>query len=546
MLWADSEEIFQDAVNNIKNLVPSTNIDLMVYVNELSATRGEYTKYIIQSYYGNKFLVGSSYAESNHSSIVHFFSQGSSSLKRSKHTAHHYVKLLINREQKSIKLMNSTLAELNTQRINNRRSLEILQDVNVTTSDKNNILLPAVDKLCVKSMEIFMKQFALSKKYLYIINELGHTIVTCGDATNNERKYTFETPLSRCICKDRTSLMIMCRHELSFQPKFIADYFDPSHYFRTKLTYSLDTDFNNAEDTQESRVIIHPKANNTVADDEDTEEPRVIIHPEANRTVASTFTAAFRIPSTSHNYSSLQALFNDALKVVSNAEQQIKNGIAAMISEITRVCYTKHSSSNHTILVSTIDEMVVKLSSLQLHDSTTEIIKRQGTRAVNRIRSIQEIHKTNNSGAGGSILSQTAPKSCKFCKSTEHNIAKCHVKSSYGDVKTYGDFIDLVQRSSPYRILEEGENVDNYLPEGTFYLCILGVIVKRNPAGAQVFDRDDIVLSCKCISSFGIEIDTQLFHGTAIFSKIEKTPSRTIFVDFSNCVGGKWFIRRKE
>jgi hypothetical protein len=128
MIWADSEETFLDAVNNVKSLVPSTNIDLMDYVEKLSLCRGEYSRYIIQTFYGNKFLVGSSTAESNHSSIVNFFSQGCSSLKRSKHTAHHYIKLLLNLEQNAIKVMNSTLAELNTQRINNQRQLEILQD----------------------------------------------------------------------------------------------------------------------------------------------------------------------------------------------------------------------------------------------------------------------------------------------------------------------------------------------------------------------------------------------------------------------------------
>jgi len=57
MLWADSEEIFLDAVNNVKSLVPPSNIDLMDYVDELSVSRREYTKYVIQSYYGNKFLL---------------------------------------------------------------------------------------------------------------------------------------------------------------------------------------------------------------------------------------------------------------------------------------------------------------------------------------------------------------------------------------------------------------------------------------------------------------------------------------------------------
>lgn len=180
------------------------------------------------------------------------------------------------------------------------------------------------------------------------------------------------------------------------------------------------------------------------------------------------------------------------------------------------MCYTKHTSSNHEIVFSTVDEMVGKLSNLHLHDPTTEIIKRHGTKAVNRIRSNQEIRKTNNSGTGGSILSQRAPKSCILCKSLEHNIARCSVKATYGDIKTYVELNDLVQRCCPYRLLEEGETVENYLPNGVFYVCILGVIVKRNPAGTQVFDREDISLWCKCISSFGTVIDTKLFHGTTV------------------------------
>ena len=126
--------------------------------------------------------------------------------------------------------MNSTLAEFNTQRINNRRKLETLQDADVTTTDKEDILLPAVNQLSIKSMDLFMMQFALSKKYIYNINELGQTIVTCGETNNSEKQYTLDTQFSRRICRDRTSLMIMCRHELCYQRKFIAEFFDPCHF----------------------------------------------------------------------------------------------------------------------------------------------------------------------------------------------------------------------------------------------------------------------------------------------------------------------------
>ena len=107
----------------------------------------------------------------------------------------------------------------------------------------------------------------------------------------------------------------------------------------------------------------------------------------------------------------------------------------------------------------------------------------------------------------------------------------------------YADFHSLVQSSSPYRYLDENEVVEKYLPEGTFFFCLLGVIVKRNPVD-QNLQRDEIVLHGKCISNVGVEIASNLYDGQTVFSKLDKQPNRDIFTDLSRCVGPKWFSRR--
>ena len=551
MVSAASKEEFDGALQNIRGVIPSSNIDLRKYTDTvLDSQRDSFARYIIETYYGNRFRVGSNPSESNHSSILNFlFQGGSDSLKRTKHSCHRYVKLLLNRDHDMIKKMNSHLAELNCIRVNKQYEIENMKSNNhISDNDKTMILLPAVKFLSVKSFEIFFNQFKRYKSYSVAKCNDGSFTVTYSDGNSYSKEYKFESGQSRCRCRDRISEMIQCRHELSIHKQFLVEYFDVSHAFRSEVTYSRERVVDTGVESHQNNVLdIRDEENSTM------ELFHRKIDTATNPVSTSTVIGIKQLPNVKHTYATLQPIFNEVLRVLVHHDQKLIKGIAALMIELQKPLIRKLCNNDESVLLSTIEECVLLFSNLKLSATKETIVRTQGSSAINRIRSNGEKAR---SAAAAAVVASIRPdtetqtqlkhatlsqRSCSFCGSPHHTSPRCNVRLSLGKNVNYQELTLLILSDSAYSVLNPKEIVHE-LPQDVYYICVLGVYTKTIPT-THMFGLDHVVLHVRSLSKYGMELSVNFHEALTIFAFLNKVPGRDIFFDSSSNIGPGWYSR---
>ena len=492
MIYADSEQSFNSNMNQVKTLVDPTNHKLLKYVSHLGSIRHSFAKYLIQDFLGGRLQISSNPAEQNNWSVLSYITGGSNAAKRYKSSVHYYVKELLSRQSRMVNMLNQDLGESCSQRIMYKNKITVTEpQAGFSNEDITGILLPALDYMSFPSYELFRKECLLSKKYSCRDNEDGTVTVYYAemDANHEGRILKKDDYEVRCNCKERKAFLMMCRHEVCLYMQFIPDLFHKYHRFRSQATRSINIgswknkSFSLFDSFDQSSLARDEFGGDEVLEVDEysqftqngPDEIEAMDEDEMTHAAAGT-TSLSKIP-----YKEQQALMQSLLGYSRNhneTTQQLFNALNLQLKTRMQEKPTEKETKRlqaqlRTCLACLCDTDTNSRASRQM---AVPII---GPNAINRLKSSSDIRHARSAvvsstvgkskSTGAVMLSQTAPKSCSFCKSHDHNIQRCATKAGLGTVKTYADFHSLVQSSSPYRYLDENEVVEKYLPEGTFF-----------------------------------------------------------------------------
>lgn len=528
MVFAKDEAAFNSAYLKVKCALGG-QVNLLEYLEGIRNRKTSYSKYCIESYEGNRFLVGSSTSEQNHSSALnYFFNGGSVSLKRTKLSVHEYVKNLLEREELHVKLLNQYLAEANTEHICLRSAVlaaKVPQDV------KDNLLLPAVEHLSVLSYKIFNKEYLQSQNYAVTKEEDGSFTVIYANSMNIEKAYVFSNDTTcRCTCVDRVSLNLMCRHEITLYKRFELSFFDTRHLFRSQSIKAM-----SMIDNVDEGVSIFRTDTTTKNQSDDVGENSSSRNNSIETSVGVMNIEAAAVNYTDLGYKVLQNSFNTALKYLSNHSNEVKRVVYATMEEFGRLLKPSPKGDDVSTLKNVMGNVLQTLSSTKLNSIGGKVMSLIASKAVNRLKPTTEVSRLP--------LSQPrAHSTCSFCGSPTHRSNRCDVRTSLGVCFNYGNFLKYVMFDSPYTMITGIEEIHHSWPEGTYYVCLLGVFVKNIPTNMR-FEMNQTVLLLKCLNRQGLEITISYFDGASVDAKMRTISDRDIFCDNTNNVGDKWFQR---
>ena len=530
MIYAKSEEDFNNALEDMKRKISPDNASLMNYIQSLSDDRGSFANYIIRTYYGCRHLISSNSSEQNHSSIIDHFS---GIFKRGQVTIIRFVKELLQRGVHQLNLMNSALAESNIRRSCLKNA--IAEDRNISIKDKD-LLLPAVDYLCVCSYLLFYEQVSASKKYMVRVLENGVSEVTLVD--NHKNTHQFLTKESRCNCETRKAHMLMCRHEISFYGNFRPEFFDICHQFRSQQTFlavsELDrnVDIENAdhENDHTSISIIEHAENGTHNEDECDDDESIVQGTTTSLSV------------TNHSYQDMQKVFDKVLGSLSRQGNGTKTAVMSIMMELNNIIIEKRTPFVENQLFMATSSFVTDLQRLR---STENVVMIKGTGTKSRLQPIHEkkrknVSQTNiNASQNFSQTVVTKPKgdrTCSFCGSPGHSINLCPTLSSLGDEMTYVAMYDYITQSSPYKLVQRDE-MENRLPDGTYsFVCTMVMsLVAPSPSGLLSIDK--ILLEICALNNRGGHISTTIVKAIICMNFAAQHQGRKFFVDKKKMTG---------
>jgi hypothetical protein len=298
-----------------------------------------------------------------------------------------FVKELLKRQKDQVNLLNVTLAESNIQRICRRTA--ILNNNQIPLVDKESLLIPAVEKRPMLSMNQFMEQYMASKRYSLLQQQDGSYRVI-----SNDKFYCFSELSTRCSCVYRRCYLIMCRHEIVFYKKFIPEFFDISHYARTQATHTCRQISENTPDSVMTRETTELSFENgaDISDKELHTSQSLIPLPDA--IFESTPFSAQSIKSVMNpkqTFHDVQSSFEKLLHAAVRHSEKMKSAIVAMTTQMNKLLTEKLSFNQETHIVRKLEEFVVGLYDTPIEPKAA--VEMVGTKHFSRLKSHQELTK---------------------------------------------------------------------------------------------------------------------------------------------------------
>jgi len=253
MINAETALQCDDSVRLLKSYIPSSNVELVKYIDDISSQKATFSKYLLQKILGTLFLVGSSISEQNHASIMAFLRANSGLYQES---LQQFACDLFKRQKERTSKLKMEISKSLVKRMATRAEIYSLS---YSSSEKDEILFPAFEYLKLPSYELFMKEFEQS--IFYICEEQEDTFVIRRSGVNGKDRIISKVPSSRCMCPTLLALGGMCRHELSLHRKFIPSLFKECHRLRNEIPISRNIgNWMNRYDTLTDEGIVQSQA----------------------------------------------------------------------------------------------------------------------------------------------------------------------------------------------------------------------------------------------------------------------------------------------
>jgi len=551
MIYAETALQFDDSIRLLKSKIPSSNGDLVEYIDGLASQKATFSKYLLEKIQGTLYLVGSSTSEQNHASIMAFIRANSGPYKVN---LQQFGCDLLKRQKERTTKLKMELSQSIIKRITTRAEIYSLS---FSASEKDAIIFPAIEYLNLPSYELFMKEVEQSKFYLCDENEDSFVIRRSG--VNGKHRIISKVIGSRCDCPTLLALGGMCRHEICRHKQFVPSLFNSCHKFRNDIPISRNIgswrneynilteegiDHNQAAYNEGDKLVgldrighndleLYTEENDTVAYQEDNQMNVTVAYEEDGQ-----------MKDTDCENSDCDSV---DVKISSRPEKVQFPQFKRMTDQLIRGWQNNKSVHLQQLVYGHVCELVKVVTEVDGHlrinnsqhetstDTTAVVVSRIGTGKVSRLKSSREIVAQR----------QKTIRKCKFCRLEGHIESNCGVKVNLGRMVDSVTFLTYVLCDSTFRYQTEQDIVKQHLPEGTWFLCCCGVICKTNRLSIPSrFEWRDIVILVKCISDCGLIIEHSLYAGESVEGFVRLHGRRQFFISDRDNTGPLWNVRK--
>lgn len=528
MVYAKEKQEFDDALILLKSKIPAQDSTLVQYVDQLSAVRKTFAKYLLREIEGSLFLVGSSCSEANHSSIISYLRANTAPYKKSLES---YACDLFSRQKEHCTKLKMVIARSLPQRAANRSKI---QAMNVSQTDKDNILYPAIDHLNFPSFSIFLQEYLASESYLCEDKEDMFSIRRIG-VTGKSRLIPNTVGQSRCNCWTRKAQLVQCRHEICAYKLFLPAYFQRCHQFREDIPTSINIgDYRNCYSILQDEGIPTP-------DNEAEEEQPEISNQDPEDVLPNQLLPPDTIPDdddSDHEESKHES--KKALPSVTNAMfKHIIDQLYRGFMNNKNLQVKEQVYANACQLVQIITEVDGYTRLKQLHEdnlltgiSSSVAVSRIGTNTKKRLKPIMEVVKKKSA------------KRCAFCRVEGHVENNCTVKRSMGRPMTMMEFNIFIHCDCPYRQRCKDDIIKTHLPTTAWYISVAGVVLKSVMLCIDRLEWKDIALEIDCTTDSGHAVESGLYDGETVESYCKHHGKRIVFIKDHKMMGELWTIRK--